>query len=250
LNEGLRPEAGDAMPVPTANVAEKVHDGVLSHLQALLEIVVLAIFFATFIAQPDRVPSESMDPTLRVGDFYLVNKQACAPTGVLDRVLPAATVHRGDLVVFHYPADPGKNLVKRVVGLPGDRLRLRDGRVFLDGSPLAEPYAVYIEAQPDGFRDDFPSMRSADPTVDPRWWAELRRIVTNGEIVVPPDRYFVMGDNRNDSEDSRYWGFVPRQALIGRPLLVYFSLAAPPVTNQPGLKTSLRNRWHDIRVLR
>jgi signal peptidase I len=250
LNEALPPEAEEALPVYAPHRTGKVHDGVLSHLQALLEIVVLAIFFATFIAQPDRVPSESMDPTLRVGDFYLVNKQACAPSGVLDRILPSAAVHRGDLVVFHYPADPDKNLVKRVVGLPGDRLRLRDGHVVLDGSPLTEPYAVYTQAQPDGFRDDFPSMRSADPTVDPRWWAELRRIVTNGEIVVPPDSYFVMGDNRNDSEDSRYWGFVPRKALIGRPLLVYFSLAAPPAADSSGLRTALHNRWHDIRVLR
>ena len=250
MNQGLQPEAEEALPVYPAHAAGKVHDGLLSHLQALLEIVVLAIFFATFIAQPDRVPTESMDPTLRVGDFYLVNKQACAPSGFFDRILPAATVHRGDLVVFHYPANPDKDLVKRVVGLPGDHLRLRDGHVVLDGSPLAEPYAVYTQAQPDGFRDDFPSMRSADPAVDPRWWAELRRIVTNGEIVIPPDRYFVMGDNRNDSEDSRYWGFVPRQALTGRPLLVYFSLAAPLTGGSPGLKTSLRNRWHDIRVLR
>lgn len=250
MNEELLPETVEVAPAPPVPGA---HDGVLPHLQALLEILVLAIFFATFIAQPDRVPSGSMEPTLRVGDFYLVNKQACAPRGVFDRALPAATVHRGELVVFHYPLEPGKDLIKRVVGLPGDHLRLRDGHVLLDGASLAEPYAVYNQAQPDGFRDDFPSMRSADPNVDPRWWAELRRIVANGEIVVPPGRYFVMGDNRNDSEDSRYWGFVPRDALVGRPLLVYFSLAAPPNADSSVRRSfweGLHDRWQGIRVLR
>jgi signal peptidase I len=120
--------------------------------------------------------------------------------------------------------DPALHLVKRVVGLPGDRLRLRSGRVLLNGRPLREPYAFYSPSRPNGFRDDFPSLLEADPNVDLRWWIELRQSVRDGEVVVPPGEYFVLGDNRNDSEDSRYWGFVPRSAIVGRPLLVYFTL--------------------------
>jgi signal peptidase I len=159
-----------------------------------------------------------------VGDFLLVDKQSFAPSGALDRLLPPTRIKRGDLVVFHYPVDPVLHLVKRVVGLPGDRLRLRSGRVLLNGRPLREPYAFYSPSRPNGFRDDFPSLLEADPNVDLRWWIELRQSVRDGEVVVPPGEYFVLGDNRNDSEDSRYWGFVPRSAIVGRPLLVYFTL--------------------------
>ena len=228
-------------------------DGLLIHAQALLEIVVVALFIAGFIVQPFRIPSSSMQPTLLVGDFLLGDKQAFAPTGAVpgfgssfDKILPPTIVKRGDLVVFHFPVDPTIHLVKRVIGLPGDRLHLRDGLVILNGTPLSEPYAVYSPAPPDSFRDDFPSLRSADPNVDPRWWAQLRRSIVNGEIVVPPNRYFVMGDNRNNSEDSRYWGFVSRDAIVGRPLLVYFSIAPTPT---PTLRSRLKSALHQIRIL-
>ncbi len=204
---------------------EAESDGVLTTLKSILEIVVFAVFLITFVVQPFRIPSGSMEPTLRVGDFLLVDKQAYGPAGVLDRLLlPPTQVRRGDLVVFHYPVDPGLHLVKRVVGLPGDRIRLREGRVLVDGQPLSEPYAYYSPSRPNGFRDDFPSLLEADPNVDLRWWIELRKTVRGADVLVPPNEYFVMGDNRNDSEDSRYWGFVPRNAIVGRPLLVYFTL--------------------------
>jgi signal peptidase I len=199
-------------------------DGVLTAVKTIVEIIVCALFVVTFAVQPFRIPSASMEPTLRVGDFLLVDKQSFAPSGALDRLLPPTRIKRGDLVVFHYPVDPVLHLVKRVVGLPGDRLRLRSGRVLLNGRPLREPYAFYSPSRPNGFRDDFPSLLEADPNVDLRWWIELRQSVRDGEVVVPPGEYFVLGDNRNDSEDSRYWGFVPRSAIVGRPLLVYFTL--------------------------
>jgi signal peptidase I len=203
------------------------HDGLLTTLKSMLEIIVFAVFIVTFIVQPFRIPSGSMEPTLRVGDFLLVDKQSFGPSGELDRLLlPPTRVNRGDLVVFHYPVNPGLHLVKRVVGLPGDRIRMRGGRVLVNGQVLEEPYAFYSPSRPNGFRDDFPSLLEADPNVDLRWWIRLRGSVKDGEVVVPPNQYFVLGDNRNDSEDSRYWGFVPRSAMVGRPLLVYFTLPA------------------------
>jgi signal peptidase I len=217
--------------------------GALSGLKGLLEIVIAALFLVTFVVQPSRIPSESMVPALRVGDFLLIDKQSFAPSGILDRLLPPTTVKRGDLMVFHYPVDGAIRLVKRVVGLPGDRLRLRDGHVLLNGQPLAEPYAFYSGARPNGFRDDFPSLREADPNVDPPWWIELRRTAAKGELTVPPERYFVLGDNRNDSEDSRYWGFVPRDAIVGRPLLVYFAL--PP--EKDAGRSAASNFLHAVR---
>ncbi len=199
------------------------HDGFLSALKSLLEIVVCALFLMAFVVQPSRIPSASMEPTMHVGDFLLVDKQSYAFGGFLHGLLPPTTIQRGDLVVFHYPVDGSLDLVKRVVGLPGDRVRLRAGRLVVDGKLAREPYAYYFQALPNAFRDDFPSLLEADPNADLRWWIELREDVRGGEITVPPGEYFVLGDNRNDSEDSRYWGFVPRAAIVGRPLLVYFT---------------------------
>jgi signal peptidase I len=201
------------------------HDGLLTTLKSVVEIIVFAVFIVTFIVQPFRIPSGSMEPTLKVGDFLLVDKQSYGPGGELDRLLlPPTRVQRGDLVVFHYPVEPTLHLVKRVVGLPGDRIRMRGGRVLVNGRVLEEPYAYYTPSRPNGFRDDFPSLLEADPNVDLRWWIKLRGSIKDGEVTVPPREYFVLGDNRNDSEDSRYWGFVPRSAMVGRPLLVYFTL--------------------------
>jgi len=219
--------------------------GLAGTLRALLELLVAAIFIAGFVVQPYRIPSESMLPTLRVGDFLLVDKQSYGPSGALDRLLlPSAAVRRGDLVVFHFPPNPEVDLVKRVVGLPGDRLRLRAGRVWVNGAPLPEPYAFYSAARPNGFRDSFPSLREVDPNVDPAWWATLRRTVRDGELTVPTGDYFVLGDNRNDSEDSRYWGFVRRSQMVGRPLLVYFTL---PPAEAAGRK--LGEELRSLRVL-
>ncbi len=216
-------------------------DSPLTALKSVLEIVIFAIFIVTFIVQPFRIPSGSMDPTLRVGDFLLVDKQSYAPSGELDRlVLPPARVKRGDLVVFHYPVDQKLHLVKRVVGLPGERIRMRGGRVLVNGKVIDEPYAYYTPSRPNGFRDDFPSLLEADPNVDLRWWIRLRSSVVDRDVIVPPNEYFVLGDNRNDSEDSRYWGFVPRSAIVGRPLVVYFTL--PPVEEIQGRSVWARMR--------
>jgi len=199
--------------------------GVLPAFQSLLHLVVIAIFIITFCAQPFRIPSESMESTLLVGDFLLVNKQAGSPNAEeFTGPLPSAGIHRGDIIVFHDPIDASLHLVKRVIGLPGDHLRLHNGQVFINGHPLSEPYAVYRPSQPDNFRDNFPRFQSADPEIDSHWWIRMRSLIDNGELIIPTGNYFVMGDNRNDSEDSRYWGFVPREAIVGKPMLIYFSL--------------------------
>ena len=212
-------------PVPHSVHHAHHKTGVLPAFQSLLHLIVIAIFIITFCAQPFRIPSESMESTLLVGDFLLVNKQAGAPNADGSAsLLPSTTVHRGDIIVFHDPVDSTLHLVKRVIGLPGDHLRLHSGQVFINGHALTEPYAVYRPSPPDNFRDNFPRLQSADPEIDSHWWIRMRSLIDNGELIIPTGNYFVMGDNRNDSEDSRYWGFVPREAIVGKPLVIYFSL--------------------------
>jgi signal peptidase I len=198
--------------------------GLLQALQSFIYIVVVALFIITFIAQPFRIPSGSMEPTLLVGDFLLANKDLSTARAATASLVPAGVIHRGEIIVFHYPVDPTQDLVKRVIGLPGDRVRLRDGRVLIDGRALDEPYAVYRASAPDEYRDQFPRVDHADPSIDSRWWIEMHQLVRDGELTIPPNRYFVLGDNRNDSEDSRYWGLVPREAIVGSPFLIYLSM--------------------------
>jgi signal peptidase I len=199
-------------------------------LASLLQTVVVALFLLTFLLQPYLIPSESMEHTLLVGDFLLVNKQVYAPAGGLSRwMMPYRDVARGDIVVFHHPQPPF--LVKRVVGIPGDRLRIEDGRVMVNGQVQDEPYAAFEPAASNPFRDDFPARVYSDPEVDPAWWRQMQGLIRDGELVVPQDEYFVLGDNRNHSKDSRFWGFVPRSDIVARPLVIYFSLTRPSTTD-------------------
>jgi len=121
--------------------------------------------------------------------------------------------------------------VKRVVGIPGDRIHIEGGRVNVNGVVLDEPYVAFEPAAPSQFRDNFPASVYTDPDVDPEWWRQMQKLTRNGELVVPANDYFVLGDNRNHSYDSRSWGFVPRQAIIARPLVIYFSLRRPSTTD-------------------
>jgi signal peptidase I len=197
---------------------------------SLLRTIVVALFLLTFLLQPYFIPSESMEHTLLVGDFLLVNKQLYAPAGVLSRwMLPYRDVQRGDIVVFHHPQPPF--LVKRVVGVPGDHLRIEDGRVSVNGILLPEPYATFEPTASSAFRDDFPAKIYTDPEVDPAWWREMQTLTHDGELVVPEGHYFVLGDNRNHSKDSRFWGFVPRSQIVARPLVIYFSVTRPSSTD-------------------
>jgi signal peptidase I len=202
----------------------------LQALASLLQTVVVALFVLTFVMQPLLIPSESMERTLLVGDFLLFNKQVCAPADRLGKwFLPYRNVERGDIIVFYHAQPP--LLIKRVVGVPGDRLRIVAGRVYVNGAALDEPYAVFEPAPPDLDRDNFPAKIYADPEIDPDWWRQMQSLSHDGELFVPQGEYFVLGDNRNHSLDSRYWGFVPRQAIVARPLVIYFSLSRPSSTD-------------------
>ncbi len=215
--------------------------GVLPALQSLIYVLVISLFIMTFTLQPIRIPSSSMEPTLLVGDFLLMDKGSGGTKAAWP--MPPSTIQRGDVVVFHDPVeDPSVHLVKRVVGLPGDRIHLRDGVVYRNGAALEEAYAVHRGSAPDVFRDDFPNLNTMDAEVNSNWWIRLRGLVQEGEITVPAGSYFVLGDNRNNSEDSRYWGFVPRSAIVGKPLLVYFSWRQPEGDETPATQDG-RRRW-------
>lgn len=217
----------------------------LQTISSLLRILLVALFVLTFLFQTYRIPSASMEPTLEIGDFVLVSKvgfRTVAEPRWEGRLIPQPPIARGDLAVFHFPPQPRRLLVKRIIGLPGDRLYLRNGRVFLNGRPLREPYALYTAARPDVYRDEFPNLHEADPGIDPAWWLALRRTLRqDGELPIPPGHYFVLGDNRNNSEDSRYWGFVRADQIIGQPLLVYWSV--PNGAGAPEGGVIARLRW-------
>lgn len=193
-------------------------------LQSLLNTVVIAIFVVAFIVQAFQIPSESMEKTLLTGDYLLVNKLCYGGGRFWGHVLPYRSVKRGDIVVFHYPIHPSQHFVKRVVGVPGDHLRLINRQVFINGVPLQEPYVQYTSHEADLFRDDFPRTNIPVPGLEGDWWLQMRKLVEDGQLIVPEGNYFVMGDNRDVSDDSRYWGFVPRENIIGRPLLIYWSV--------------------------
>jgi signal peptidase I len=196
---------------------------VVGSLQSLAGTVVIAIFVITFVVQAFQIPSPSMENTLLVGDYLLVNKLCYGAGGIGNYVMPYRQIQRGDIVVFHYPVTPAQHFVKRVIGVPGDRVRLVNKQVFVNGVPLKEPYAHFTRPSNDLFRDDFPRL-DAVPGETPEWWLTLRKLVEDGQLIVPEGHYFVMGDNRDDSYDSRYWGFVPAANIIGRPLLIYWSV--------------------------
>ena len=184
------------------------------------------LFVTTTLVQAYVIPTGSMEGTLRVGDHMLVDRVTFSQPGSLgSHILPYRELKRGDIVAFLYPEDIRQTYVKRLIGLPGDRIRLDHQQVIRNGHPLIEPYTQHIAVYPDAFRDDFP--RSPDPYVTSRGRDMLEHHVVNGEVVVPPDMLFMLGDNRENSLDSRYWGFVPRSYVVGKPLLVYWSYDAP-----------------------
>ncbi len=194
-------------------------------IQFVISVLVIVVFMITFVIQAFRVPSESMERTLLIGDFLLADKLHFANDGgIWHWLLPYRPIRRGDIVVFRYPVDPSQYFVKRVIGLPGDRIHLINKNVFVNGTQLQENYVIHSMPDYQAYRDNFP-MRTAMPLdVDRRWRLAMPRYLDRGELVVPPRQYFVMGDNRDRSSDSRYWGFVPRGNIMGRPLLIYLSV--------------------------
>ena len=175
--------------------------------ESICVAVILAFFVRTFVVQAFKIPSGSMEPNLLIGDHLLVNKFVSAPTlwTMEKTLLPIDDIHRGDVIVFKHPKTPDRDLIKRTIGLPGETIELRDKRVYVDGKPLDEPYTRYL--LPAGLND----LTEGD----------VRR--NFGPLTVPAGHYFMMGDNRDNSEDSRYWGSLPRDHVKGKALFLYIS---------------------------
>jgi len=184
------------------------------YFESIVIAVILALFIRTFVVQAFKIPTGSMENNLLIGDHLLVNKFVFGPTtSRLERaLLPVADVKRGDVIVFKYPEEPERDFIKRVIGLPGETLEVRDKKVFVNGTALDEPYAHYL--QPVASPSEFHEVTSFD--VRDRY----------GPVTVPPNQFFMMGDNRDNSQDSRYWGFLPRENIKGKSLVIYWSYEA------------------------
>jgi len=198
---------------------------VREYFESIVVAVILALFVRTFVFQAFKIPTGSMKPNLLVGDHLLVNKFIFAPTAswIERAVLPMRPIDRGDVIVFKFPEEPDRDFIKRVIGLPGDVLQLTNQTIHINGLPLVEPYAHYL----------FP------PAADGQAASfDLRR--QYGPVTVPADHYFMMGDNRDDSQDSRYWGFLPASYVKGRALFIYWSFDTPdegsPATSFLGVR--------------
>jgi signal peptidase I len=184
------------------------------YFESIVIAVILALFVRTFVVQAFKIPTGSMENNLLIGDHLLVNKFIFGPTESRpeQKLLPVHPIRRGDVIVFKYPEEPERDFIKRVIGLPGETLEVRDKKVYINGKPLDEPYAHYL--QPPSSPSELHEVTSFD--VRERY----------GPVTVTSDHYFVMGDNRDNSQDSRYWGFLPRSYIKGKALMVYWSYEA------------------------
>ena len=209
---------------------ERERTSLREYAESLLVTIILALFGTTFVVQAFKIPSPSMEPTLLVGDHLLVNKFIFGGTGAAyEKLLPYRPIRRSDILVFKFPFGDHVHYVKRVIGLPGDRVKIVDKQVYVNGQPLLEPYKVHDPGELyDSFGTNFPptSPHFLHRNVQPEWAKKILDYVEGDELVVPANRYFVMGDNRDNSWDSRYWGFVDRDAIMGRPVVVYWSVEA------------------------
>ena len=201
------------------------------YFESIVVAVILALFVRTFVFQAFKIPTGSMKPNLLVGDHLLVNKFIFAPAAsAIERaLLPMRQIRRGDIIVFKFPEEPDRDFIKRTIGLPGDTIELKNQTVFVNGQPLVEPYAHYLfppadESQTDGF--------------------DLRR--KYGPVTVPEGHYFMMGDNRDDSQDSRFWGFLPQSYVKGRALFIYWSFDVPDDGSAGGFAPRWGRLFHQI----
>jgi signal peptidase I len=223
--------------------AQRLARAVWDWTRSIVVAFLLFIVVRTFLIEAFKIPTSSMEGTLLVGDFLLVNKAVYGAElpGTSLRLPAFAEPHRGDVVVFQPPHETGKSYVKRLVGEPGDTLSMRDKVLHLNGAPLDEPYTRFLDFDGDAMHPRMSwqsnhlianTMRAYRPTRD-NW----------GPIVVPPGHYFMLGDNRDNSEDSRYWGFVQREAIRGRPWFVYYSFDASENDDLPWIR---HVRWRRI----
>jgi len=182
---------------------------VREYFESIVIAVILALFVRTWVVQAFKIPTGSMENNLLIGDHLLVNKFVFGPTplAIGRATLPVRPIRRGDIVVFKYPEEPDRDFIKRVIGLPGETVELRNKKVYINGKPIDEPYVHFLTPP----SSDYQEVTSSD--VRERY----------GPVTVPDDRYFVMGDNRDNSQDSRYWGYLPRSYVKGKALLIYWS---------------------------
>ena len=187
---------------------------VREYFESIVIAVILALFIRTFVVQAFKIPTGSMEENLLIGDHLLVNKFVFGPTASrLERaVLPVGTLARGDVVVFKYPVEPDRDFIKRVIGLPGETIEVKEKKVYINGKPFEEPYVHFLA--PPAAQSELHEVTSFD--VRERY----------GPVTVPANQYFVMGDNRDNSQDSRYWGFLPRENVKGKALIIYWSYEA------------------------
>jgi len=212
---------------------EKPRETTVEFLSSLAAVLVTGLFIITFVLQAFEIPSSSMEDTLLIGDHVFVNRIQFAPkSSWVGPLLPYRDVRRGDIVVFLHPDphDAGTYVVKRIMGLPGDRIHLRNGVVYRNGVALDEH--AYVRHDPDehqdAYRSNFPAVPASDDYgVYPNWIVDLQKYVQGDDLVVPPGYYFAMGDHRAVSLDSRYWGFIPKANVIGRPMFIYWSFETP-----------------------
>ncbi len=207
----------------------------LEALASMCSVLVIGLFVITFVFQNFEIPSGSMIGTLLIGDHVFVDRITLAPPTAWAPFVHYRDVRRKDIIVFLKPGEPDLFLVKRVVGVPGDRIHLRNGIVYLNGVKQDEPQISMPRDDGDEnhsykpYRDDFPSIPpdQSDTPVTASWSVDLPTHIQGGDLVVPPGKYFAMGDNRLDSLDGRYWGFVPKANIVGRPMFVYWSFKTP-----------------------
>ena len=232
----MPPRPSQAQP---AKAPEKPKETPPEFIASIAAILVTGLFIITFALQAFTIPSSSMVRTLLIGDHVFVDRITLAPAAKwIQPLIPYREPRRGDVFVFISPAQPGLYVVKRIMGLPGDRIHLQDGAVYRNGVRLNEPYVVRCNEDTgnagmcvpyDYYRDNFPNggpdLAECQGCQD--WRLELPSYVKDGDLVVPPGRIFAMGDNRDVSLDSRYWGFVPRENVVGRPMFIYWSFVTP-----------------------
>lgn len=210
---------------------EKPKETFPEFIAGIAEVLVSGLFIITFVVQSFVIPSGSMENTLLIGDHLFVDRLAPAlKAGYVGPLLPYRTLKHDDVIVFIHPdpAEGGIYVVKRVIGLPGDRIHLHDGVVYRNGVALNEPYAIHQPGSYDPYRDEFPKYPvPTQMTGVPSWWPMiLHDRIRGDDVEVPEGSVFGMGDNRDNSLDSRYWGFIPRENIVGRPLLIYWSFEA------------------------
>ena len=221
---------------------EKPKETTVEFLSSLAAVLVTGLFIITFVVQAFEIPSSSMEETLLIGDHVFVNRVQFAPKSRwIQPLIPYRDIHRQDIVVFLSPETPGLYVVKRIIGVPGDKIHLRNGVVYRNGQALNEPYVDHDKDTMDPYRNEFPAVPPPpeDPNIWSNWAVDLPTYIQGDDLVVPPGHYFAMGDHRGVSLDSRYWGFIPQENIIGRPMFIYWSFKTP---DDQYLKTSWSDR--------